>query len=148
MGVRNRSLGTAAQIALALLFAVMITPALPALPPPSPSPPQFEERPFGPKPAPTAPRPSVVRQNPVKPWPRQLILPAAAGGALVGAALLIFGVRAWRRVRIFDRQYVFRVRDEVALRLGGERSGGMVASTTFGDSASRAPEAALKSKDA
>jgi hypothetical protein len=145
----SRSSGVARRSAVALLlYAAMTASALPSLPPPSPSPPEFQERPFGPRPAPTAPRPSVVRQNPERPWPRKLILPAAAGGGVVSAALLFFAVRAWRRSRVFDRQYVFRPREKVALRLGAERSGGLLASASFGGSASRTADRALKSKDA
>ena len=147
MGVIKLS-RTTRQIALAVICATSIPPTASALPPPSPSPPVFEDRPFGPKPAPTRPQPSVVRSEAPRPIPRKWILAGAAVGAVVGGALLLFGIRAWRTSRLFGRQYRFPVRERVALRLGGERSGGLVAAASFAGNSGRAAEPGSKAKDA
>lgn len=109
------------RVTAAVLFG--FAAASPALPPPSASPPVFQERPFGPKPAPTPPRPSVVRTQTPEPLPRAWIVGGVAFGSIAGAAVLFFGIRAWRMSRLFGRQHLFPVRDQVALRLDGERSG-------------------------
>ena len=121
------------QVAAVLLLACAFAPSAPALPPPSPSPPVFQDRPFGPKPAPTPPRPSVVRSELRERLPRAWIVGGAAFVTVVAAAVLFFAIRAWRISRLFGRQYLFPVREKVALRLGGERSGGLVATARFGD---------------
>ena len=129
----ERSLGLARLFLIALLCATAAG-AAPSLPPPSPSPPVFEPRPFGPLPAPTPPQPSVVRTLSPDPLPRKWVIGAGAVGALAGGALLFFGIRAWRMSRLFGRQYRFPVPKNVALRLGGERSGGWLATARFGES--------------
>jgi hypothetical protein len=63
------------------------------------------------------------------------VLGGAAFVGLASAAILFFGIRAWRMSRLFGRQYLFPVRKEVALRLGGDRSGGLMATARFGDTA-------------
>ena len=143
MGLKKHSLG----VALALWCIVASAAGAPALPPPSPSPPEFVERPFGPKPAPTPPRPSVVSNDEPKPLPRKWILGGLGAGAIVGAALLFFGARAWQMSRLFGRQYLFPVPEKVALRLGGERSGGLMAAASFSDSSTQPPAPASKAKD-
>lgn len=130
-----------------LSCAVVLPSAVAELPPPSPSPPVFEDRPFGPRPAATPPRPSVVRSEGREPIPRSWIAAGAAFAAVAGAALLFFAFRAWRMARLFGRQYRFPVRQKVALRLGAERSGGLMATATFGENAPRA-NAVSKAKDA
>lgn len=131
----KRSLGMARALLIALLFATAAG-AAPSLPPPSPSPLVFEPRPFGPAPPPTPPQPSVVRNLPPNPLPREWIIGGGAFGALAGGALLFFGVRAWRMSRLFGRQYRFPVPNNVVLRLGGERSGGSLATARFGENGS------------
>ena len=128
----KRSLRVARAILIALLFATAAG-AAPSLPPPSPSPPVFEPRPFGPAPPPTPPQPSVVRSQPPNPLPRKWIVGAGAFGAVAGGALLFFGIRAWRTSRLFGRQYRFPVPKDIPLRLGGERSGGSLATARFGE---------------
>ena len=136
------------RYAAVLCCAVVLTPALPAQSPPaSPSPPLFQDRPFGPKPAPTPPRPSVARTEAGESMSRSWIVAGAALGALAGGALLFFGFRASRMARLFGRQYRFPVRSKVALRLGGERSGGLMATASFRADAPPAA-AASKAKDA
>ena len=138
--LRARRLSTLA----ALLFCVIAaTPAVAELPPPSTSPPVFQDRPFGPKPPPTPPQPSVVRPGSADPIPRSWILGGIAFGGVVAGAILFFALRAWRMARIFGRQYRFPVPANVALRLGGERSGGLLATTRFENAA-----AGSKPKDA
>ena len=126
----GRSLGTARLIAL---FMATAAAAAPSLPPLSPSPPVFEPRPFGPAPPPTPPQPTVVRNVSPNPLPRKWIVGAGALATVAGGALLFFGIRVWRTSRLFGRQYRFPVPDEVALRLGGERSGGLLATARFGE---------------
>ena len=147
----GKVIARARQTAFALicLFALApVVPAAPELPPPSPSPPVFVNRPFGPKPAPTPPRKSVRRTDPAEPLPRKLIVGLGLFGAVVGGGLLFFGARVWRMSRLFGRQYRFPVRAEVPLRFGGERSGGLVATATFAESGSRDGDAGSKPKDA
>ncbi|CAA9232294.1 MAG: hypothetical protein AVDCRST_MAG42-1195 [uncultured Chthoniobacterales bacterium] len=144
---RNVSKARRLYYAALLGCALILAPALAALPPPSPSPPVFQDRPFGPKPAPTPPRPSVVQSDAPRPIPRSWIVAGAAIGALGGAALLFFAFRAWRMARLFGRQYRFPVSGNVALRLGGERSGGLSATASFGKNAPPSG-AASKPKDA
>ena len=81
------------------------------------------------------------------PLPRKWIIGAGAFGAVAGGALLFFGVRAWRRSRLFGRQYRFTVPKNVAPRLGGERSGGLLASASFGEGGSRARAPSSPAKD-
>ena len=133
-------------LAAVLFCAVTVPPAVAELPPPSTSPPEFRDRPFGPKPPPTPPRPSVVRSESPERLPRSWILGGAAFGALIGGGLLFFAFRAWRMARIFGRQYRFPVPAKVAVRLGGERSGGLMATTRFATSGQTAG-AESKAKD-
>ena len=121
-----------ATLTVVLFCAVGTTPVPAELPPPSTSPPVFADRPFGPRPAPTPPQPSVVRSQTAEPIPRSWIVGGMALGALVAGALLFFALRAWRMARIFGRQYRFPVPTHVAVRFGGERSGGLLATTRFG----------------
>ena len=148
--MRARGLRFAARrlsiLAAALSCAVAVAPALAELPPPSTSPPVFQDRPFGPKPPPTPPQPSVVGSGASEPVPRAWILGGAAFGALVVGGVLFFALRAWRMARIFGRQYRFPVPAKVAVRLGGERSGGLMATTRFAANAPTVP-AGSKPKD-
>lgn len=136
-----------AAYAAALVGAFAWTPALAELPPPSTSPPVFEDRPFGPKPPPTPPQPSVVRSAAGKPIPRSWIFGGVAFGAVGAGVVLFFALRAWRMARLFGRQYRFPVRAKVAVRLGGERSGGLIATTQFAAGA-QTVGAGSKPKDA
>ena len=89
-----------------------------------------------------------MRTEPAEQLPRNVVIGIALFGAIVGAGLLFFGIRVWRMSRLFGRQYRFPVRAEVPLRFGGERSGGLVATASFGESGSRGADARLKPKDA
>ena len=120
--------------ATAFFCVCVLAPLAPALPPPSPSPPVFQDRPFGPKPPATPPRPSIVRTQVPTPFPREWVIGGAAVGVVGGAALLFFAIREWRMSRLFGREYRFPVRNNVSLRLGGERSGGLMATARFGES--------------
>ena len=119
-------------VAALLLVTFVFAASAPALPLPSPSPPVFQDRPFGPRPAPTPPRPSVVRMQKREPLPRAWIIGGVALGSLACAGVLFFGIRVWRTSRLFGRQHLFPVRDKVALRFGGERAGGLMATSRFG----------------
>ena len=137
----------ASRLAGAALAAFLFASAAVALPPPSPSPPVFQDRPFGPKPAPTPPRPSIVQTEPGRPIPRAWIVGGATFGAIAAAALMFFAVRAWQMSRLFGRQYLFPKPERVALRLGGERSGGLMATARFRDEG-QAAQAGSETKDA
>jgi hypothetical protein len=88
-------------------------------------------------------RHAIENDEPEKPLPRSWII---GGGIAVIAALagLIYGAsRVWHSSNLFDRQYRFPPPQEVPLRLGGEKSGGHMATVRF-----RAPKnAASKAKD-
>jgi hypothetical protein len=49
--------------------------------------------------------------------------------------LLVVSMRVWRSANLFDREYRFPPAANVALRLGANKSGGFMATITFGDRA-------------
>ncbi|HEX8279832.1 MAG TPA: hypothetical protein VF551_00525 [Chthoniobacterales bacterium] len=101
------------------------------VPSPSASKPIFQPRPFGPVPPAkeTPPRPMDVDDE--KPIPRGWIIGGVAAAVLAAAALLYGASRAWRSSNLFDRQYRFPADGDVALRFGGQKSGGHMATTRF-----------------
>jgi len=106
------------------------------LPPPEPTRPEFVERPFGPIPPPT-PTPSpkrIVEES--KPIPRSWIITGIVVAVLATLALLYSGYRAWRSSNLFDRQYRFPKGPSAAVRFGGNKCGGLMATVSF-----RAPPA-------
>lgn len=56
---------------------------------------------------------------------------ALAGAAVVSLTLLAFAAPRWRSWNLFDRQYRFPRVEAAALRLGGNRSGGCMATMEF-----------------
>lgn len=73
------------------------------------------------------------RPDPKTPTPRVLILAGAAVAFISAGVLLYFAIKAWRAANIFERKYRFpRVRS-VALRFGGNRSGGAMATIDPGN---------------
>ena len=125
------------------------TAAPAALPPPSPSPPVFQDRPFGPKPAPTPPRPSVVRARTRRADPAQLDSSAGLPSPRwrVAAAPRLRGPRVANVAAIRQAASASPFAASVALRLGGERCGGLLATASFGESSRPAPVAS-EAKDA
>ena len=79
---------------------------------------------------------AIENDEPEKPLPRSWLI----GGAIavvIGLAGLIYGAtRVWHSSNLFDRQYRFPPPQDVPLRLGGEKSGGHMATLRF-----RAPKA-------
>lgn len=113
---------------------------------PTPTPPIFDPRPLGviPRPTPTPKRKFAVEQE-ERPIPRGWKIGGAVAGALAAMAVVYGAARAWRSANIFDRQYLFPVSGDAAVRFGGEKSGGHMATVQF--RGERAPLAASKTKD-
>jgi hypothetical protein len=133
------------SFAALLLFTATAGPALAQLPAPSPTAPIFEQKNFGPWGTPTPPPPTrLLEQADRKPIPREWIIGGAVAATVV-ALLLFWGAsRAWRSSNLFDQQYRFPIRGgaAVALRLGGKKSGGHMASISLPASGEKAPRAA------
>ena len=115
----------------------------PPLPPPKPAGPLFRERPFGPTPPPTEAPPRHFQEE-EKPIPRSWIIGGAAGIILVVGLTLYGSARAWRSSNIFDQQYRFPVNSAPAFRLGGQRSGGHMATIRAGEAATAGPRGLTK----
>jgi hypothetical protein len=95
-----------------------------------PDPSIFDERryvPTEPPPPPQAERPPT----PTKPIPRAVLIAGAAVFRLVSSLVLVKSVRAWRSSNLFDRQYRFPAPGPAALRFGGNRCGGQLATLKF-----------------
>ena len=113
----------------------------------TPSPPIFDPRPLGVLPTPTPTplrkfRPTEEERPISRGW-------KIAGGiaALLAAGGIVYGAtRAWRSSNLFGREYVFPVSRDAAVRFGGEKCGGHMATVRF--RAERAPPARSKAKDA
>jgi hypothetical protein len=57
---------------------------------------------------------------------------------IVVLIVLLFSIRAWRAGNLFDREYRFPPVASAAIRLGGNRSGGHMATLNFRDPANAA----------
>jgi hypothetical protein len=68
-----------------------------------------------------------------KPLSRASKLSVAAAAMIVVLIVLLFSIRAWRAGNLFDREYRFSPVASVAIRLGGNRSGGCMAILNFRD---------------
>lgn len=121
------------------LLALWLASALPLaaqLPPPTGATPEFKEKPFGPLPAPTqTPPPKPKDVEPSKPIPREWLIGGGIAWVLAIAGVLWGANKAWHSSNLFDRQYRFPEGGEAALRLGGKRSGGHMATVRFGEPA-------------
>jgi hypothetical protein len=110
------------------LFAASPTP----LPAPAPAEQLFKERTFGPLPPPTqtpGPRRFEADEEPI---PRGWVIGGIAAALLVVGATLYGSARAWRSSNLFDREYRFPENSNPALRLGGSRCGGHMATINVG----------------
>jgi hypothetical protein len=119
-------------VAAALLVATAL-PLAAQSPQPSPTEPIFEKRQFVPWATPTPDIPLRILGNAErKPIPREYIIGGAVALVVVALLLLWGASRAWRSSNLFDQQYRFPVRGgPVALRLGGKKSGGHMASISL-----------------
>jgi hypothetical protein len=121
-----------------LLFALMSTNLLAAsstpFPPPKPANPLFKDRPFGPLPPPT-PTPETKRvptEEEQKPIPVEWKIAGLVALGLAVLAILYLSARAWRSSAIFEQSYRFPRNDDAALRFGGTRCGGHMATIEIG----------------
>ena len=126
---------------LALLFGAGVHPLVAQLPPPAAATPEFKERPYGPIPAPTKePRAKVKDIEPSKPIPLGWKIGGAVAAVLALAGLLYGASKAWHSSNLFDREYRFPTGSDAALRFGGKRCGGYMATLRFGEPAPRRRE--------
>ncbi len=102
------------------------------LPAPSSANSLFKDQSFGPLPPPTpTPTPRHVSLEEEKPIPRSWWIGGIAIVVLALIAILFAASRAWRSSNVFDRQYRFPEGGEAALRFGGTRCGGHMATIQF-----------------
>ena len=127
------------QPTLCILVALWLAPGAirtahsQGLPPPSPSAPLFQERPFGPIPEPTPPPAGRrIELEERKSIPVGWLIAGGVAAFVATVALLYLAARAWRSSNLFDRQYRFPVRKDVAVRFGGTKSGGHMAAVRYG----------------
>ena len=119
---------------LVMFLGTTASSLLAQLPPPTAATPDFKERPFGPVPEPTKePRAKPKDIEPDKPIPIGWIIGGIASGVLGIAGLLYGASKAWHSSNLFDREYRFPIESQAALRFGGKRSGGHIATVQFGE---------------
>ncbi len=121
---------TALTAALLLYGAVLETRAQTA----TPTPPIFVPRPFGaiPRPTPTPARKFPISEEQERPIPKSWIIGGAIAAAIVIGGILFGAARAWRSSNLFGRAYRFPVSSEpAAVRFGGEKCGGHMATVRF-----------------
>jgi hypothetical protein len=105
-----------------------------------PDPSIFDERRYVPQQPP--PPPQERMPTPAKPIPRAVLVAGGVVLLLVSGILLLKSARAWRSSNLFDRQYRFPSPGPAALRFGGNRCGGQLATLKFRS----APEARALAK--
>lgn len=69
--------------------------------------------------------------RPVKPIPPVWIIAGLAVFLAASGLVLVKAVRVWQAANLFGRQYRFPAPDSAALRLGGPKSGGEMATISF-----------------
>ena len=117
-----------------VLLCATVQPLFAQLPAPPAATPDFKDRPFGPIPAPTKePRAKPKDIEPSKPLPLGWKITIGAAIVLGTAGLLYGASKAWHSSNLFDREYRFPTGDTAALRFGGKRCGGHMATIRFGD---------------
>ncbi len=99
-----------------------------------------------PTPTPTPTR-KLQLQDEERPIPREYLIGGAIAAGVVLLGILYGAIRAWRTSNLFGRQYRFPTTRDAAVRLGGEKSGGHMATVRFGPERA-APEESSKAKDA
>lgn len=117
-------------------FLVLTTTLRAAEPTPLPAPSSanslFKAQPFGPLPPPTpTPTPRRISLEEEEPIPTSWWVGGIAAAVLAVVGILFAASRAWRSANVFDRQYRFPEGGEAALRLGGSRCGGHMATIQF-----------------
>jgi hypothetical protein len=129
-------------LALVFLFCGSGESLFAQLPPPAAATPEFKERPYGPLPAPTKEPKAKPKDVERKPIPVGWLI-AGAASAVLGTAGILYGAsKAWHSSNLFDREYRFPTGRDAALRFGGKRCGGHMATVQFGDPIARAREPA------
>jgi hypothetical protein len=88
-----------------------------------------------------------TQSRPPKPLSRMSKLGVAAAVMLVSLIVLLFSIRAWRAGNLFDREYRLPPLASVAIRLGGNRSGGCMATINFRDRPDMITTAASRRED-
>ncbi len=112
-------------ILLLFLWLAALLPAQQA--PPLPGDQRF---PAPPQPATAAPARPITEEG-IR-IPRRWLLVGGTLAGLMALYLLWHASRTWRRANLFDRSYRLPVPGTAALRLGGERSGGAMATVKSG----------------
>ena len=119
---------------LLFLLCAMVQPLFAQLPPPPAATPEFKERPFGPIPAPTKePKAKAKDIEPSKPLPIGWKIGIGAAIVLGTVGVLYGASKAWHSSNLFDREYRFPTGRTAALRFGGKRCGGHMATIRFGE---------------
>ena len=104
------------------------------LPAPSSAKSLFQDRQFGPRPPPTpTPERKPIELAEEEPIPNSWWIGGIAAAVLAVGAIVFGTVRASRSSNLFGRQYRFPAGGVAALRLGGTRSGGHMATIRFGE---------------
>jgi len=145
--IQNRSEARGSSCALFVVVALHLfissagVLAQSPMPAPSSANELFKDRAFGPNPPPTpTPRARPINPDDEKPIPVGWYIGGAAAALLALAGILYGTARASHSSNLFDRQYQFPVGSEPALRFGGTRCGGHMATVDLG-------RPRLKSKD-
>jgi hypothetical protein len=113
---------------------------------PTPTPRIFVPQPFGAIPPPTpTPKRKFAKDDEEKPIARGWKIAGAIAAGLVTAGLFYFATRTWRSSNLFDREYLFPIEGEPAVRFGGEKSGGHMATVRFRPE--KAPVTSSKTED-
>jgi hypothetical protein len=116
------------------LLCTEAAPLFAQLPAPPAATPEFTERPFGPIPAPTKePKAKAKDIEPSKPLPLGWKITIGAAIVLGTAGVLYGASKAWHSSNLFDREYRFPTGGTAALRFGGKRCGGHMATIRFGE---------------
>jgi hypothetical protein len=116
------------------------------LPPPAQATPDFKDRPYGPLPAPTKEPKAKPKDVERKPIPVGWLIGGAASAVLGIAGILYGASKAWHSSNLFDREYRFPTSRDAALRFGGKRCGGHMATVQFGEPITRPPREVARSE--
>jgi hypothetical protein len=138
----NRRRAVILLLPLVFLFCVSAQSLVAQLPPPAQATPDFKDRPYGPLPAPTKEPKAKPKDVERKPIPVGWLIGGAASAVLGIAGILYGASKAWHSSNLFDREYRFPTGGDAALRFGGKRCGGHMATVQFGNPNARPREPA------